>query len=690
MFAKRTHTTLATLASAIVMGTLPAAGTAQPSWELRATDGPSPRLNSAMAYDSCRGVTVLFGGSDMSGTFQDTWEWDGDAWSLRGTTGPGPKRGHSMAFDKNRCVTVLFGGNDAVGNYFNDTWEWDGSTWTQRCASCPPPTRHGAGMVFDSTRGLVLLFGGYSPGLLNDTWQWDGSSWIQVSTTSPPSPRSWPAMAYDSARDRIVVFGGALQAVSCNLNADETWELDKSTSPAMWTQVTTSTQPSPRHRPRMVYDSAHAVMVLVGGTDNCTNVFGDTWEYDGSTWSLISTPTAPSPRNYHALAFDSVRGQALLFGGTTDPVSPAGSNDILGDTWSYGANQAPTCELLDDRQLVLERWLENVPVGTPNVIQDGGGYSMWFDTHFVPGRAGLFHATSVDGVMWTSLQPSLLPGSAGWEAIHVYNSAVIKEGPLYKMWYTGYGGSNNRIGYATSTDGINWTKYAGNPVVQLGAWDSRVVRVGSVLLDASADLYKMWYTGGSGWFHALQVGYATSPDGITWTKHPLPVFTFGPTTEWITNHVNVVRRDSLYEMHFSSSTRDIRRATSVDGINWTLDACGAAVEPTTASWDSVFVGGASVLLEGGARKIWYDGGDGIRSGIGFAQSGIPTCGDGIIDPGEECDDSNAIDGDGCSSTCRVEGPETVPTVSGWGLTVMVLLLLTGIRIKFGGRQPARP
>jgi cysteine-rich repeat protein len=32
----------------------------------------------------------------------------------------------------------------------------------------------------------------------------------------------------------------------------------------------------------------------------------------------------------------------------------------------------------------------------------------------------------------------------------------------------------------------------------------------------------------------------------------------------------------------------------------------------------------------------------------------PYCGDGILDPGEECDDGNNIDGDGCDANCTVE------------------------------------
>jgi cysteine-rich repeat protein len=31
---------------------------------------------------------------------------------------------------------------------------------------------------------------------------------------------------------------------------------------------------------------------------------------------------------------------------------------------------------------------------------------------------------------------------------------------------------------------------------------------------------------------------------------------------------------------------------------------------------------------------------------------IPTCGDGILDGGEVCDDGNTIDGDGCAGDCK--------------------------------------
>jgi cysteine-rich repeat protein len=39
---------------------------------------------------------------------------------------------------------------------------------------------------------------------------------------------------------------------------------------------------------------------------------------------------------------------------------------------------------------------------------------------------------------------------------------------------------------------------------------------------------------------------------------------------------------------------------------------------------------------------------------------LPRCGDGVVDPGESCDDANSTQGDGCASDCRVD--EVTPIV----------------------------
>jgi len=44
----------------------------------------------------------------------------------------------------------------------------------------------------------------------------------------------------------------------------------------------------------------------------------------------------------------------------------------------------------------------------------------------------------------------------------------------------------------------------------------------------------------------------------------------------------------------------------------------------------------------------------IAAAVAFAPVARAVCGDGIIDGGEQCDDGNLVDGDGCSSVCRLE------------------------------------
>ena len=67
-----------------------------------------------------------------------------------------------------------------------------------------------------------------------------------------------------------------------------------------------------------------------------------------------------------------------------------------------------------------------------------------------------------------------------------------------------------------------WTKHPQNPVIVTpggcsGDWDCRTIHSVSVLLDG--DTYRMWYVARAGQ-DVASIGYATSPDGIAWTKHP--------------------------------------------------------------------------------------------------------------------------------------------------------------------------
>ncbi|UCF07613.1 MAG: winged helix-turn-helix transcriptional regulator, partial [Thermoplasmata archaeon] len=85
------------------------------------------------------------------------------------------------------------------------------------------------------------------------------------------------------------------------------------------------------------------------------------------------------------------------------------------------------------------------------------------------------------------------------------------------MWYGGCCGSYSRTGYASSDNGVIWTKYRANPVLDIGfrgTWDDMQSAAPAVLQHGST--YHMWYSGHDG--KNYRIGYATSPDRSSWVK----------------------------------------------------------------------------------------------------------------------------------------------------------------------------
>lgn len=174
--------------------------------------------------------------------------------------------------------------------------------------------------------------------------------------------------------------------------------------------------------------------------------------------------------------------------------------------------------------------------------------------------------------------------SGDWDDAHVWSPYVIKDGNQYLMWYNGNDGSNNRIGLATSSDGLNWTKYAGNNcsgttgngcVFNLGSgFDTNWVYAPSVIKDGNT--YRMWYGGRDG--SNIEIGYATSSDGINWTRQNggNAVLSQGAAGSWDdvdVSYPRVIKEGTIYKMWYggaqSAGNWRVGYATSSDGINWT-------------------------------------------------------------------------------------------------------------------------
>ncbi|MCH7497345.1 MAG: hypothetical protein IH971_05795, partial [Candidatus Marinimicrobia bacterium] len=212
----------------------------------------------------------------------------------------------------------------------------------------------------------------------------------------------------------------------------------------------------------------------------------------------------------------------------------------------------------------VESWDEH-SAGGPSVVLVNSTFHMWYNV--IDGiRSKIGYATSPDGITWTkdASNPVLSGGLAGtWESDGVFNPRVIYKDGSFLMWYTGWDSTNTRIGHATSADGVNWSKDGGNPVLDLGlegSWDDEALAYSSVIYNGSS--YEMWYTGNDSSdlgnpiaVGISRIGYATSPDGIIWSKDEAnPVIVPGPIPEWdfiITFLSDVIFDGAKYQMWYS-------------------------------------------------------------------------------------------------------------------------------------------
>ena len=165
----------------------------------------------------------------------------------------------------------------------------------------------------------------------------------------------------------------------------------------------------------------------------------------------------------------------------------------------------------------------------------GGGFRMWYtgwdgsklaDGYWINNQIG--YATATNETTWTKhpLNPVLSPGPSGsWDDARVIYGAVVNDSAagLYYMFYTGMNRVTEiqKIGVATSSDGIAWRKYSGNPLLMpgpTGLWDAKTLSGGGVVI--VRDTIRLWYTGVDA-YAVTRIGYATSPLR-TWVKTASP------------------------------------------------------------------------------------------------------------------------------------------------------------------------
>lgn len=191
---------------------------------------------------------------------------------------------------------------------------------------------------------------------------------------------------------------------------------------------------------------------------------------------------------------------------------------------------------------------------SPQPVRDVSNRNQLFiDNRFIASRTNVQLVVNLPKLAG----PALEPGPAGsWDDGKVTWGQVAEDQGVFKMWAGGFSAKamkgdwkelevQMRLGYATSKDGVHWTK----PKLGLFEWEGRkennitCLDLGYVMIDPRSrkeERYKMLCTGANeigakNVYDALHpesggLYFYTSPDGIHWKWNPKMVFPFHPDT----------------------------------------------------------------------------------------------------------------------------------------------------------------
>ena len=300
----------------------------------------------------------------------------------------------------------------------------------------------------------------------------------------------------------------------------------------------------------------------------------------------------------------------------------------------------------------------------PDVVYDPADpvtpYRMWYS-----GRSGVFgaigYATSLDGITWAkypSFGPQPLPvlahGPAGSaDSFSAADPTVLKDGSTWKMWYTGDDSSKKRVAYATSSDGIIWSK-GGKVIAPEDPGVSANIAFGAFAPTVWKTVtgYSMLLTGrklvGGGVFQT-KIMNTSSTDGIAWSGPSPAVNPSGSNTNFDYSNLNSPEllqdpgAPTPYKLYYSGNTIDangnfhtrIGLATSNDGNSFgkvngsqtggsvlNVGALGTAFDGRQAS------GLTAVAPAGGLPKLagfyWGTRGSDFKPRLGEATSANGT------------------------------------------------------------------
>lgn len=180
--------------------------------------------------------------------------------------------------------------------------------------------------------------------------------------------------------------------------------------------------------------------------------------------------------------------------------------------------------------------------------------------------------------------PVFTGNSTGWDKKIRERGWILQDGDTWRLWYTGYDPDEKppmmRLGLATSTDGLSWTRSGSEPLLKdLWVEDMMVVEHNSQLWMFAEGLND-------------QAQLLTSTDGVHWERQgtldvrlkdgtPIPAGPFGTPVAFL--------KDGVWHLYYERRDAGIWLATSTDLKTFTNISDTPIIVPGPDKYDELMI-----------------------------------------------------------------------------------------------------
>lgn len=214
----------------------------------------------------------------------------------------------------------------------------------------------------------------------------------------------------------------------------------------------------------------------------------------------------------------------------------------------------------------------------------------------------------------------------------VNRGCLLKVSGKWLLWYTGQCGNQSKIGFAQSSDGINFSRHTSPVLVPELPFEKGAVMNPCVMWDEDRKVFRMWYAAGEN-YEPDVICYAESADGIEWNKNTAPVLTPDKSLKYRRSKVgacDVIKLPNgkycmAYIAYQNVNVARICLAYSENGENnWTDDRNNPILSPAKNQWDGHSVYKPTLCVDKKRKKLllWYNGRVDHNERIGLAELDI--------------------------------------------------------------------